>query len=117
MDGLLVSPAYSFAGVAEEMFLSREEIKKKFNLITGNGLDFKFFSTPLYLDFLRGERDYECTPWANPTRNTHGWRAPLLPDRGHPLPHLCRDDAAHPLGGLRRGPGPPLRPVHDALRV
>jgi hopanoid biosynthesis associated radical SAM protein HpnH len=76
VDGLLVSPAYSFAGVNEELFLSREEIKEKFNLLTSNGLDFKFFSTPLYLSFLRGERDYECTPWANPTRNTHGWRSP-----------------------------------------
>ena len=76
VDGLLVSPAYSFCGVNEELFLSREEIKEKFSLLTGNGLDFNFFSTPLYLDFLRGEREYECTPWANPTRNTHGWRAP-----------------------------------------
>ena len=76
VDGLLVSPAYSFAGVSEELFLSREEIREKFNLLTGNGLDFKFFSTPLYLSFLRGEREYECTPWANPTRNPHGWRSP-----------------------------------------
>ena len=76
VDGLLVSPAYSFAGVSEELFLTRQEIKEKFNLLTGNGQNFKFSSTPLYLSFLRGERDYECTPWANPTRNTHGWRSP-----------------------------------------
>ncbi len=76
VDGLLVSPAFSFAGVADEMFLSREEINDKFRRLTGNGNHFKFFSTPLYLSFLRGERDYECTPWANPTRNPMGWRAP-----------------------------------------
>jgi hopanoid biosynthesis associated radical SAM protein HpnH len=76
VDGLLVSPAYSFQAVSDEIFLSREEIKEKFTRLTGNGLDFKFFSTPLYLSFLRGERDYECTPWANPTRNPHGWRSP-----------------------------------------
>jgi hopanoid biosynthesis associated radical SAM protein HpnH len=76
VDGLLVSPAYSFAGVDDELFMSREEIKDKFTRLTGNGNRFKFFSTPLYLSFLRGERDYECTPWANPTRNPLGWRAP-----------------------------------------
>jgi len=76
VDGLLVSPAYSFEAVSDELFLSREEIKDKFTRLTGNGLNFKFFSTPLYLSFLRGERDYECTPWANPTRNPHGWRSP-----------------------------------------
>ena len=76
LDGLLVSPAYSFVGVDPKMFLSREEIKEKFTRLTGNGKKFRFFSTPLYLSFLRGERQYECTPWANPTRNPRGWRSP-----------------------------------------
>jgi len=76
VDGLLISPAYSFEGVDDELFLSREEIKDKFQQLTGNGLKFNFFSTPLYLSFLRGERDYPCTPWATPTRNPQGWRAP-----------------------------------------
>ncbi|MDD5640702.1 MAG: adenosyl-hopene transferase HpnH, partial [Syntrophales bacterium] len=76
IDGLLVSPAYSFEGVKPEMFLSREEIREKFTRLTGNGKKFRFFSTPLYLSFLRGERQYECSPWANPTRNPLGWRAP-----------------------------------------
>ena len=76
VDGLLISPAYSFEGVSDELFLSREEIKDKFQRLTGNGLKFNFFSTPLYLSFLRGERDYACTPWATPTRNPQGWRAP-----------------------------------------
>jgi hopanoid biosynthesis associated radical SAM protein HpnH len=76
VDGLLVSPAYSFAAVDAEMFLSREEIREKFTRLTGNGLKFRYSSTPLYLGFLRGEREYECTPWANPTRNPRGWRSP-----------------------------------------
>lgn len=76
IDGILVSPAYSFAGVEPELFLSREEIREKFTRLTLNGLNVKYFSTPLYLSFLRGERRYECTPWANPTRNPQGWRSP-----------------------------------------
>lgn len=76
IDGLLVSPAYSFAPVNPEMFLSREEIREKFTRLTGNGQKFRYNNTPLYLSFLRGERHYECTPWANPTRNPLGWRAP-----------------------------------------
>ncbi len=76
VDGLLVSPAYSFEGVNPELFLSRGEIKDKFTRLTADGLDFRYFSTPLYLSFLRGERHYDCTPWANPTRNPRGWRSP-----------------------------------------
>jgi hopanoid biosynthesis associated radical SAM protein HpnH len=76
IDGILVSPAYSFVGVEPEMFLSREEIKEKFTQLTLNGKKFRYFSTPLYLSFLRGERHYDCTPWANPTRTPLGWRSP-----------------------------------------
>jgi hopanoid biosynthesis associated radical SAM protein HpnH len=76
VDGILVSPAYSFEGVAPEMFLSREEIKEKFIRLNQSREKFRYFSTPLYLSFLRGERHYDCTPWANPTRNPRGWRAP-----------------------------------------
>jgi hopanoid biosynthesis associated radical SAM protein HpnH len=75
-DGILVAPAFSFDGVDSELFLSREEIKDKFTRLTNNGHNFRYFSTPLYLSFLRGERHYECTPWANPTRNPLGWRSP-----------------------------------------
>jgi hopanoid biosynthesis associated radical SAM protein HpnH len=86
IDGLLVSPAFSFEGVSEKMFLTREEIKEKFTHLTGNGFGFKFADTPQYLAFLRGERDYECTPWGNPTRNPHGWRSPCyqLADTHYP---------------------------------
>jgi hopanoid biosynthesis associated radical SAM protein HpnH len=76
IDGILVSPAYSFAGVAPELFLNREEIREKFRQLDRTSHNFKFFSTPLYLSFLRGEREYQCTPWANPTRNPRGWRSP-----------------------------------------
>ena len=76
VDGILVSPAYSFKGVAPEMFLSREEIVEKFTRLNQCQQKIRYFSTPLYLSFLRGERHYDCTPWANPTRNPQGWRAP-----------------------------------------
>ncbi|MFP3866542.1 MAG: adenosyl-hopene transferase HpnH [Desulfobacteraceae bacterium] len=76
IDGLLVSPAFSFESVNPELFLSREEIKEKFTRLTANDNRFKFYDSPLYLEFLRGEREYECTPWANPTRNPRGWRSP-----------------------------------------
>jgi hopanoid biosynthesis associated radical SAM protein HpnH len=76
VDGILVSPAYSFPGVAPEMFLSREEIMEKFTRLDQSKKKIRYFSTPLYMSFLRGERHYDCTPWANPTRNPQGWRAP-----------------------------------------
>ena len=76
INGLLVSPAFNFEMLESDFFLNREEIQEKFRQLTGNGHNYKFYSSPLYLKFLRGERSYDCTPWANPTRNPLGWRSP-----------------------------------------
>ena len=53
IDGILVSPAYSFEGVAPELFLSREEIQEKFKSLTQNQHKFRFFRNP---------RGSECVP-------------------------------------------------------
>jgi hopanoid biosynthesis associated radical SAM protein HpnH len=76
INGLLVSPAFNFEMLEADFFLNRKEIREKFRQLTGNGHQYKFYSSPLYLKFLRGERSYDCTPWANPTRNPRGWRSP-----------------------------------------
>lgn len=76
INGLLVSPAFSFEILESDFFLSREEINEKIRHLTRNGQTYKFYSSPLYLKFLRGERTYDCTPWANPTCNPQGWRSP-----------------------------------------
>ncbi|MEL6213746.1 MAG: DUF3463 domain-containing protein, partial [Pseudomonadota bacterium] len=30
----------------------------------------------LFLDFLAGNQEYQCTPWGSPTRNVFGWQKP-----------------------------------------
>jgi hopanoid biosynthesis associated radical SAM protein HpnH len=83
VDGLLLSPAFSYEAVDEEVFLSRDEIVGLFREILRPPNHRRYYSTPLYLDFLKGERELECTPWANPTRNPQGWKSPcyLITDR------------------------------------
>jgi hopanoid biosynthesis associated radical SAM protein HpnH len=36
----------------------------------------RFNQSPLFLDFLMGHREYQCTPWGNPTYNVFGWQKP-----------------------------------------
>lgn len=86
IDGLMVSPAFNFEPVEAEFFLSREEIRQKFRELTADEERFRFYNSPLYLAFLRGERQYDCTPWGNPTRNPVGWRSPCyqIADRHFP---------------------------------
>jgi hopanoid biosynthesis associated radical SAM protein HpnH len=35
-----------------------------------------FNQSPLFLEFLMGKREYDCTPWGNPTYNIFGWQKP-----------------------------------------
>jgi hypothetical protein len=42
----------------------------------GKGKKWRFMHSPLYLDFLAGNRAFHCTPWGMPTRNVFGWQKP-----------------------------------------
>lgn len=85
IDGILVSPGYEYESVDEKThFLNKQEIHDKFKIIDEHSHKYKFYSTPIYMKFLRGEKELECTPWGNVTYNTSGWKAPcyLITD-GH----------------------------------
>jgi hopanoid biosynthesis associated radical SAM protein HpnH len=76
VDGVLISPAFSYERVEHDIFLTRDEINKSFKKMEGFFERFPFMSTPLYVDFLKGDRQMRCTPWGNPTRNPLGWKSP-----------------------------------------
>ena len=76
VDGLLVAPGFGYEAVGEKLFLERRDIEKKFAQVYEMSKRHRFYSTPMYLRFLKGEKKLDCTPWGNPTRNTQGWKAP-----------------------------------------
>ena len=76
VDGILISPAFSYESVEDSIFLNRNEIKEKFRLMSSFFGRFPFISSPIYLDFLQGNRQMRCTPWGNPTCNPLGWKSP-----------------------------------------
>ncbi|HEX78503.1 MAG TPA: adenosyl-hopene transferase HpnH [Dehalococcoidia bacterium] len=84
VDGIMVSPGFSYEGVADDVFLSREQCNGLFRAIRQLRDRVKFYNTPGYLRFLAGELELQCTPWSNPTRNPKGWKSPcyLITD-GH----------------------------------
>jgi hopanoid biosynthesis associated radical SAM protein HpnH len=77
LDGHMLSPAYGYSAVNDrEIFLTRDDVHEKFQDIDRLGRRFRLNSTPVYLDFLKGERDLPCTAWGNPTYNIVGWKGP-----------------------------------------
>lgn len=80
-DGMMISPGYSYEWAPDqEHFLKREQTKALFRQILSpwkNGKkNWNFNHNPLFLDFLMGEKDYDCTPWGSPSYSVLGWQKP-----------------------------------------
>ena len=89
LDGMMVSPGYSYEWAPnQDHFLKREQTRSLFREIlapmkTGEK-KWNFNHNPLFLDFLIGEKDYECTPWGMPSYSVLGWQKPCyLLNEGH----------------------------------
>ena len=84
VDGIMVSPAFSFEAVNNDVFLSRIEARRIFTSMHTLRKQFRFYNTPIYWEFLEGKRELKCLPWSNPTVNPKGWKRPcyLITD-GH----------------------------------
>jgi hopanoid biosynthesis associated radical SAM protein HpnH len=92
VDGFLISPAYGYAAVhatnptgAAEIFMTRDDVRAKFQEAEALLKKHRMMSSPIYLEFLAGKRELACTAWGNPTYNTRGWKGPcyLITDQHH----------------------------------
>lgn len=85
VDGHTISPGYSYSAVqTKEIFMDRVMVRDKFKDIKRIAKRFPIINSPIYTEFLAGDRELMCTAWGTPTYNTKGWKAPcyLLTD-GH----------------------------------
>jgi hypothetical protein len=57
--------------------MGRARVHRLFRAILSNRKPaWKFNMSPLFMEFLMGGRDYECSPWGMPTYNIFGWQRP-----------------------------------------
>ncbi len=95
VDAHTISPGYEYDAAKKDMvkrlgkqpedfFLTRKMTRQKFARIQEWSKAFTIIGTPMYQEFLAGKREMTCTPWAIPTFNVKGWKAPcyLMTD-GH----------------------------------
>lgn len=86
VDGHQLSPAYGYSAVNDrEIFMTRDDIHEKFKDVDTLFKRFRLNQTPMFLEFLKGDRDLPCTAWGNPTYNIKGWKGPcyLITDAHH----------------------------------
>jgi len=76
VDGMLISPGYHYESVTNDVFLTRDEIRRKFEFVLELSRRYRLTSTPMYLEFAAGKRDYSCSPWSTVTFTPRGWKGP-----------------------------------------
>jgi len=77
VDGHQLSPAYGYSAVNDrEIFMTRDDIHEKFKDVDTLFKRVRLNQTPMFLEFLKGDRDLPCTAWGNPTYNIKGWKGP-----------------------------------------
>jgi hopanoid biosynthesis associated radical SAM protein HpnH len=78
VEGMMLSPGYSYSKAPDqEHFLRQTRTNQLFSeILSKPKRSWKFNQSPLFLRFLMGKKDFECTPWGNPTFNMFGWQRP-----------------------------------------
>jgi len=79
VDQMMISPAYAYEKAPDQdHFLgvtqTRELFKKAF--ANGNRKRWRLNHSPLFLDFLEGRKDFQCTAWGIPSYSLFGWQRP-----------------------------------------
>lgn len=89
VDGMMISPGYNYEWAPDQdHFLAREQTHQLFKEILApfkaGKKSWNFNHNPLFLDFLTGDKNYECTPWGSPSYSVLGWQKPCyLLNEGH----------------------------------
>jgi len=79
VEGMMVSPGYSYAAAPDQQhFLAKQRTREFFRRVFARPgtRKWRFNQSPLFLEFLTGARDYDCTPWGIPTYSIFGWQRP-----------------------------------------
>jgi len=79
VDSMMLSPAYAYEKAPDQdHFPGVEETHRLFGEVFADGKRrrWRLNHTPLFLDFLEGKVDFECTAWGIPCYSVFGWQRP-----------------------------------------
>lgn len=76
IDGILISPGYHYESVERDIFLTKNDIQRKFEKVLSWADEYPLTSTPQFLEFAAGRRNYNCSPWSTVTFTPMGWKTP-----------------------------------------
>ncbi|QRP43401.1 adenosyl-hopene transferase HpnH [Amycolatopsis sp. FDAARGOS 1241] len=85
VDNMQISPGYAYEKAPDQdHWLGVQQTRELFTKAFGGGnrKRWRLNHSPVFLDFLEGKRELECTPWGIPSYSLLGWQRPcyLLDD-------------------------------------
>jgi hopanoid biosynthesis associated radical SAM protein HpnH len=79
VDEMMISPAYAYEKAPDqEHFLGVQQTRKLFAeaFADGRRRKWRLNHSPLFLDFLEGKAEFDCTAWGIPSYSLFGWQRP-----------------------------------------
>jgi hopanoid biosynthesis associated radical SAM protein HpnH len=79
VDEMMISPAYAYEKAPDqEHFLGVQQTRKLFAAAFADGRrkKWRLNHSPLFLDFLEGKTEFDCTAWGIPSYSLLGWQRP-----------------------------------------
>jgi hopanoid biosynthesis associated radical SAM protein HpnH len=79
VDQMMISPGYAYEKAPDQVhFLSTRTSHQLFAeaFADGRRKHWRLNHSPLFLDFLEGKVEFECTPWGIPSYSVLGWQRP-----------------------------------------
>jgi hopanoid biosynthesis associated radical SAM protein HpnH len=79
VDQMMISPAYAYEKAPDqEHFLGVRQTRELFQAAFADGRRkrWRLNHSPLFLDFLEGKVDFDCTAWGIPSYSLFGWQRP-----------------------------------------
>ena len=79
VDQMMISPAYAYEKAPDqEHFLGVRQTRELFKSAFGDGRRkrWRLNHSPVFLDFLEGKTDLQCTAWGIPSYSLFGWQKP-----------------------------------------
>jgi len=77
VDGYMLSPNYPtrpMCRISAAMF--HEKMRQRFREASEALNEYNLLTSPIYLEYLRGERELDCCSWGSPVYGPKGWAAP-----------------------------------------
>jgi hopanoid biosynthesis associated radical SAM protein HpnH len=79
VDDMMISPAYAYERAPDQdHFLGVKQTRRLFReaFADGRRKRWRLNHSPLFLDFLEGKVDFDCTAWGIPSYSLFGWQRP-----------------------------------------